>query len=57
MIILFLNKFKTASYLTPPSLRATSPIFCVAKHLVRLRDAEGKRTYNAASNILFHICL
>lgn len=28
-------------------------IFVVAKHLVRLRDAEGKRTYNAASNILF----
>jgi len=25
-------------------------IFVVAKHLVRLRDAEGKRTYNAASN-------
>ena len=32
-------------------------IFVVAKHLVRLRDAEGKRTYNSASNIIFHICL
>ena len=42
MIILFLNKFKTASYLTPLSLRATSPIFCVTKHPVILRDTAGR---------------
>ena len=46
MIILFLNKFKTASYLTPLSLRATSPIFCVAKHPVILRDTAGRREGN-----------
>ena len=28
--------------LTPPSLRATSPIFCGAKHPVRLRDTAGE---------------
>ena len=27
--------------LTPPSLRATSPIFCATKHPVRLRDTAG----------------
>ena len=29
-------------FLTPPSLRATSPIFCDAKHPVRLRDTAGE---------------
>jgi len=28
---------------TPPSLRDTSPIFCIAKHPVRLRDTAGRR--------------
>jgi len=28
---------------TPPSLRDTSPIFCMAKHPVRLRDTAGRR--------------
>ena len=28
---------------TPPALRATSPIFCVAKHPVILRDTAGRR--------------
>ena len=28
--------------LPPPSLRATSPIFCDAKHPVRLRDTAGE---------------
>ena len=28
--------------LTPPSLRAISPIFCITKHPVRLRDTAGE---------------
>ena len=30
------------SFSTPPSLRATSPIFCVTKHPVILRDTAGR---------------
>ena len=29
-------------FLTPPSLRATSPLFCITKHPVMLRDTAGE---------------
>ena len=29
-------------FLTPPLLRATSPIFCITKHPVGLRDTAGE---------------
>ena len=38
-----LQLLKTPNYfLTPPSLRATSTIFCITKHPVRLRDTAGR---------------
>ena len=33
------------SFSTPPSLRATSPIFCVAKHPVMLRGTAEEEMY------------
>ena len=45
--------FDISIELTPPSLRATSPIFCAAKHPVRLRDTAGRRenTHKASERL------
>ena len=40
---LLLTVIKTLNYfLTSSSLRATSPVFCITKHPVRLRDTAGR---------------
>ena len=37
-----LDYFHCGYFLTPPLLRATSPIFCITKHPVGLRGTAGE---------------